>query len=157
MAKKRTAKKRSSPSMSIVQIEEVLASTKQKLQGLKEKRGKLLAQVAEVDKRIAELAGEPVAPVAEEEPPAPAPTKSKKRRKLPKNTMTLADAVVRALSEAEGPMRAGEIAQAVTALGYKSKGKKLSKQVAIAAKDERVEKVARGLFALKKKKKKAKK
>jgi len=144
--------------MSIVQIEEVLASTKQKLQGLKEKRGKLLAQVAEVDKRIAELAGEPVAPVAEEEPPAPAPTKSKKRRKLPKNTMTLADAVVRALSEAEGPMRAGEIAQAVTALGYKSKGKKLAKQVSIAAaKDERVEKVARGLFALKKKKKKAKK
>ena len=154
MAKKRTTKKRSQ-SMSIAQLEKVLASTKQKLQALKDKREKLLAQVAEVDKQIAELAGEPVAPVAEEEAPVPVPAKRKKRRKLPKNTMTLADAVAKVLGEAKDPMRAGGIAEAVTALGYKSKGKRLSKQIAIAAtKDERVEKVSRGLFALKKKAKK---
>ena len=149
MAKKRTTKKRS-PRMSIAQLEKALANTKHKIGGLREKRERLLAQIAEVDKQIAELAGEPVAPAVEEEAHAPAPTKPKKRGKLPKNTMTLNDAVVKALSGSEGSMRAGEIAEAVTALGYKSKGKKLSKQVAIAAAtDERVEKVARGLFALK--------
>ncbi len=149
MAKKRVTKKRS-PSMSIAQLQKALADTKQRIQGLREKREKLLAQVAEVDKQIAELAGEPLAPAVERKAPAPSPAKPKKQRKLPKNTMTLADAVVKALSEAGKPMRAGEIAEAVTALGYKSKGKKLSKQVAIAAAtDERVEKVARGLFALK--------
>ena len=154
MAKKRTTKRRGS-SMTIAQLERALANTKQKIQGLKERRKKLLAQVADVDKQIAELAGEPVAPVADEEAPAPTPAKRKRRRKLPKNTMTLADAVAKVLGEAKEPMRAGGIAEAVTALGYKSKGQRLSKQVAIAAtQDERVEKVARGLFALKKKAKK---
>ena len=154
MAKKRTVKKRS-PSMSIAQLEKVLANTKQQLVALKGKREKLLAQIGKVDKQIAELAGEPVAPAAEAEAPAPAPTKPKKARKLAKNAMTLADAVVKVLGEAKEPMRAGDIAEAVTALGYKSKGKRLAKQVSIAAaKDESVEKVARGLFALRKKAKK---
>ena len=156
MAKKRTTKKRR-PGMSIAQLEKALANTKQKLQGLKEKREKLLAQIAEVDKQIAELAGEPVAPVAEPEAPAtaPAPVKPKKPRKLPRNTMSLSDAIVKALSESKDPMRAGEIAQAVKAAGYKSKSKTFVKQVSgAAADDKRVEKAARGLFALKKKAKK---
>ena len=121
MAKKRTIKKRS-PSMSIAQLEKALASTKQELQGLKEKREKLLAQIAKVDKQIAELAGEPAVPVAEPEAPAaaPAPVKPKKPRKLPKNTMSLNDAIVKVLDEAKKPMSVAEIAEAVRAAGYKT-------------------------------------
>jgi len=51
------AKKRG-PRMSIAQLEEALSNTKQEIQGLKEKREKLLAQVAEVDKQIAIAATE---------------------------------------------------------------------------------------------------
>ena len=148
------AKKRS-PSMSIAQLEEVLANTKQKLQGLKEKLEKLLAQVAEVDKQIAELAGEPVVPVAEQKAPASSPAKAKKPRKLLKNTMSLNDAIVKVLGEAKKPMRVAEIAEAVKAAGYRTTSRTFAKQVSgIAAEEKRVEKAARGLFALKERAKK---
>ena len=144
MAKKRT--------VSIAALEEALARTKQQLETLKGKREKLLAEVAETDQQIADLTGQPAAPAVEQEAPATAPTKPKKRGKLPKNTMSLSDAIVKALSESKEPMRAGEIAQAVKAAGYKSKSKTFTKQVSgAAAEDKRVEKAARGLFALKKK------
>ena len=148
------AKKRS-PSMSIAQLQKALANTKQRIQGLKDRREKLLAQVAEVDRQIVELAGEPVAPVPEEEAPAPAPAKPKEPRKLPKNTMSLNDAIVKVLSEAKKPMRVAEIAEAVKAAGYKTTSTVFAKQVSgIAAVEKRVEKVERGVFALKKKAKK---
>ncbi len=148
------AKKRSQ-NMSIAQLEKVLANTKQQLQALKDKRENLLAQIAKADKEIADLAGEPVAPAVEEEAPASASTKPKKQRKLPKNTMSLNDAIVKVLAEAMKPMRVAEIAETVKAAGYKTTSKTFAKQVSgTAAEDKRVERAARGLFALKKKAKK---
>ncbi len=147
------AKKRSQ-SMSIAQLEKALASTKHQIQTLKDRREMLLAQIAKVDKNIAQLAGEPVAPAAEQKAPTRAPAKPKKQRKLPKNTMSLNDAIVKVLGEAKKPLRVAEIAEAVEAAGYTTTSKTFAKQVSgIAAEEKRVEKVARGLFVLKKVKK----
>ena len=126
---------------SIAALQNALAEKRQQVAEFRTQRNDLLRQVAKLDTRIAALAG---TPSDGSEIPAAHP--------LPRNARSLMDCVIEVLGNSSEPMTAGEIADAVTAMGYVSSSKNLKQLVWTQIyKDERVGKAGRGKFVLKSK------
>ncbi len=126
--------------ISISALEKTLAKTRQQAAELMARRKELLRQLAKIDKKIQALAGG--AGLGGRTAPS----------SRPKNAKPLMDCVVEALGQSKDPMTAGELADAVTAMGYVSASKDLRQQIWTQIyKDDRIGKAGRGKFVLAKK------
>ena len=123
---------------SIAALENALVQKRQQVSELQTQRSGLLRQIATLDKQIAALAG---TPSDGSETPAAQP--------LPMYAKSLMACVIEVLSTAKDPMTAGEIADAVTAMGYVSASKDLKTLIwGQVYRDDRVTKSGRGKFVL---------
>lgn len=132
------------------QLRETIAAEEAELQKLKERREQLSAQLDDLTATVIALSGETSDASAAPGPEVtPAPKKTTAQTTAPSMTseMTLRDAVHAVLAQADGPMRAGEIAENVASSGYRSKSKDLRKQIGtLLSQDKAFRKVSRGLY-----------
>jgi hypothetical protein len=139
-------------------INELLAEIKRrqsKLPRLRKLAARLQRKLDAVTSEIAALGGALSSKPGRKPGPKPgrkAAAKAPKARKgarRPKNEITLAEAIIKVLDK-ETPKNAAAIIAGITKLGYKSSSKNLPTIIyQTLAKDKRVRKTGRGLYALK--------
>lgn len=131
--------------MSVAELEKLLAQAKKEIQQLQTERGGLVARLAEIDSRLAEL-GAPRKRRAKAQRGAE-PKAKKPGRKPGRKKMTLAQHVEKLLGTAREPISPKEMAQALKAKGV-SKAKTLAMQVNQVLRSDKVaaRKVGRGRY-----------
>jgi len=111
---------------------------------------KLIAQRDELNRLIALLETTGKAPAATKTQPAKAAAKARKKHKLPRNKMSLSEALQKVMA-GKTSMSVGDAMNAVQAIGYKSTSSEFRSLVnQTLIKDNRFKKVSRGMYALKK-------
>ena len=129
-----------STTLSIVELERMLADRRSTVEKLQKKRAVLQRRVDEVDRLIAAAGGTVPAPAT---PPAAA---GRGRRR---NAVSLGAAIA-AVMDGKGPMSVGDVLEAVTAGGYRSGSANFRGIVNQALiKDERFSSAGRGLYVMK--------
>ena len=114
--------RRKSPSLSVAELEALLARQKSRVTSLGKKRAKLQAELNSVDDQLQSLQG----------PAAPAPRARKKtsrRGKRPKNVQSLAAVVSGILGKIPNGLSLDDLVAHVIASGYKTKAKSFSNVV----------------------------
>ena len=114
--------RRKSPSLSVAELEALLARQKSRVTSLGKKRAKLQAELNSVDDQLQSLQG----------PAAPAPRARKKtgrRGKRPKNVQSLAAVVSGILGKIPKGLSLDDLVAQVIASGYKTKAKSFSNVV----------------------------
>src|SRR5262245_37316745 len=98
-----------SKDLTVAQLERLLNKRRARLEALTQRRDSLLKQLARVDEQIAAIGGLP----AEGQ-------KVRRKRKRPKNTMTLLQAVTDVLGQHKKGITLKELAQKIRQKGYKT-------------------------------------
>ena len=114
--------RRKGPSLSVAELEALLARQKNRVTSLGKKRAKLQAELNSVDDQLQSLQG----------PAAPAPRARKKtsrRGKRPKNVQSLAAVVSGILGKIPKGLSLDDLVAQVIASGYKTKAKSFSNVV----------------------------
>jgi len=114
--------RRKSPSLSVAELEALLARQKGRVTSLGKKRANLQAQLNSVDKQLQSLQG----PTA---PPPSAPKKTGRRGKRHKNVQSLAAVVTEILGKSPKGLSLDDLVGQVIASGYKTKARSFSNVV----------------------------
>ena len=133
----------------IAALEKELARKRQRTAQLIEKRQALVEQIKALDAEIAGLRGQVTETKAPAEPAKPKRSKrtAKAAKGKPGRQPMLAEAIHRVLAEADGPMRAGDIAEALKKRKFQTKSADLTNLVREAmSRIEGVKRVGRGLY-----------
>ena len=136
---------------SVAALQKELERKRQRVARLTEKRQSIAERIVALDSEIAGLRGpteEAKAPVEPAKPERPKP-KAKTEKGKPGRRPVLAEAIHGVLAEADGPMRAGDIAEALKKRKFKTKSADLTNLVREAmSRIEGVKRVGRGLYAV---------
>ena len=120
---------------SITSLEQALSQKRQQLFDLVAQRNELLKRISKLDTKMTALAG--------------SPSDSYMPTTRPKNTKSLMTCIIEVLTNSKDPMTAGELADAVTAMGYVSTARDLKPLIRTQiCGDDRVGKSERGRFVL---------
>jgi chromosome segregation ATPase len=136
--------------LTIAQLQDQLEMKTRELDKLKDKREKVAAQLADIDREIQKMTGESAVAATRRSAPAGGSRKTAKRPRRRRGQGALVDYIRQVLSENPKGMRAVEIAQAVKDAGYESRSKDFYTIVAAALRDEsQFQRVRRGVYKLK--------
>jgi len=112
---------------------------------------KLIAQRDDLDRLIAQLESAGEVPVAAKTKPRKAAAMARKGRKLPRNKMSLSEALQKVLA-GKASMGVGDAMDAVKALGYKSTSSEFRSLVnQTLIKDKHFKNVSRGMYTVRRK------
>ena len=133
---------------SIAALERELDRRRQRIAKLKEQRQRIVEQLEAIDAELAKLTCQGAQAKPPATPSRSARSKRKGKRKAkPGRRQVLADAIRLILSEADSPLRAGEIAQEIKRRGVKTRSSNVPNLVRVALRRvPGVKRVGRGLY-----------
>ena len=138
--------------LDIATLRRLLAQQERELAQLADQRGRLLAQLQQVDRRIAALGGgEDVAPARRGPGRPPKVVATAVPLRTRGGRITLRSAIAQVLSQADRAMSANEIDERLSSTGYRSTSKHVGNMLRqILYKSPEFRRVRRGTYALNK-------
>ncbi len=136
-------------------VAQLIAAEEMTLERLRSRRQRLAADLDALAEQIASLRGETRGAVRPKAKPAPKrgrPKKKARRVRRKRQKITLRQAIGMILGKADKPLRASEIAQQLSAAGYKTKSKDPANLIsAVLGQTKEFRRVGKGIYTVTKK------